>query len=112
MLTLLAGARDARSARTIFDRVDYQTSVTWNEPSWEAKEPPFLVMIVNIIIGTCLLLLYALIAGLIFAGIRLLVKWIAPGRFFDRDESVELLQLGIASKPIQAKDFLTLGPPK
>lgn len=112
MLTLLAGARDARAARVIFDRVDYQTSVTWNEPSWEAKEPPFLVMIVNILIGTCLLLLYAFIAGLLFAGIRLLVKRIAPGRFFDRDESVELLQLGLASKPIQAKDFLSLQPPK
>jgi uncharacterized protein DUF6599 len=112
MLTIVAGARDARAARALFDRVDYQTSVTWNEPSWEAKEPPFLVMIVNILIGTCLLLLYAFIAGLLFAGIRLLVKWIAPGRFFDRDESVELLQLGLGSKPIQAKDFLSLGPPK
>jgi len=112
MLTLVAGARDARAARAIFDRVDYQTAVTWNEPSWEAKEPPFLVMIVNILIGTCLLLLYAFIAGLLFAGIRLLVKRMAPGRFFDRDESVELLQLGLASKPIQAKDFLSLRPPE
>jgi len=112
MLTLVAGARDARAARAIFDRVDYQTAVTWNEPSWAANEPPFLVMIVNILIGTCLLLLYAFIAGLLFAGIRLLVKRMAPGRVFDRDESVEVLQLGLASKPIQAKDFLSLGPPE
>jgi len=112
MLTLVAGARDARAARAIFDRVDYQTAVTWNEPSWEAKEAPFLVMIVNILIGTCLLLLYAFVAGLLFAGIRLLVKRMAPGRVFDRDESVEVLQLGLASKPIQAKDFLSLRTPE
>src|SRR5208282_3859302 len=59
MVTLLAGSHDARTARAIFDRVQYQTAVTWNAPSWEAKEPPFLVMIVNILVGTCLLVLYA-----------------------------------------------------
>ncbi|HKM90586.1 MAG TPA: DUF6599 family protein [Candidatus Acidoferrales bacterium] len=112
MLTLVAGARDARAARAIFDRVDYQTAVTWNEPSWEAKEPPFLVMLVNVFIGAALIVLYAFIAGLLFAGFRLLVKRMAPGRIFDRDESVEVLQLGLASKPIQAKDFLSLRPPE
>ena len=112
MVALVSGARDAREARTLIDRITYQTSVTWNEPSWEAKEPPFLVMIVNILIGTLLLLLYAFIAGLVFAGVRLLVKRFAPGRFFDRDEEVELIQLGLFSKPIEAKDFLTLKPPE
>ncbi|HKO05733.1 MAG TPA: DUF6599 family protein [Candidatus Acidoferrales bacterium] len=111
MVTCVAGAHDARTARAIFDRVEYQTAVTWNAPSWEAKEPPFLVMIVNILIGTCLLLLYAFVAGLLFAGVRLLIKRLAPGRVFDRDESVELLQLGLGSKPIQVKDFLSLRPP-
>jgi hypothetical protein len=110
MITLLAGARDARVARTMFDRVQYETAVTWNEPSWEAKEPPFLVMIVNILIATCLLLLYAFIAGLLFAAVRLAVKWMAPGRFFDRDKDVEVIQLGLGSKPIEAKDFLSPRP--
>jgi hypothetical protein len=112
MVALVSGAHDARTARTLLDRIGYETSVTWNEPSWEAKEPPFLVMIVNILIGTALMLLYALIAGLLFAGVRLLVKRMAPGRFFDRDEDVELIQLGLGSKPIEAKDFLSLRPPE
>ena len=107
MVALVTGAHDARTARALIDRITYGTSVTWNEPSWEAKEPPFLVMIVNILIGTLLLLLYAFIAGLLFAGVRLIVKRVAPGRFFDRDEDVELLQLGLGSKPIEAKDFLS-----
>jgi len=110
MVMLVTGAHDARTARTLLDRVGYETSVTWNAPSWQAKEPPFLVMIVNILIGTALLLLYAFIAGLLFAGVRLLVKRLVPGRIFDRDESVELIQLGLGSKPIEAKDFLSLRP--
>lgn len=110
MITLLAGAHDARAARAMFDRVQYETAVTWSEPSWEAKEPPFLVMIVNILIATCLLLLYAFIAGLLFAVVRLIVKRLAPGKFFDRDKDVELIQLGLGSKPIEAKDFLSPRP--
>jgi uncharacterized protein DUF6599 len=110
MIALVAGAHDARAARALLARVEYETSVTWNEPSWEATEPPFLVMVVNILIATCLLLLYAFIAGLLFAAVRLLVKRLAPGRFFDRDKDVELIQLGLGSKPIEAKDFLSLQP--
>jgi len=110
MIALVSGASDVRTAQALIDRVSYQTSVTWNEPSWEAKEPPFLVMLVNILIGTLLLLLYAFVAGIVFAGVRLLVKRVAPGRFFDRDEEVELIQLGLGSKPIEAKDFLSLKP--
>ena len=110
MVMLVSGARDARTARALLDRVDYETAVTWNEPSWVAKEPPFLVMIVNILIATGLLLLYAFLAGLVFAVARLAVKRLAPGRFFDRDKDVELIQLGLGSKPIEAKDFLSLRP--
>ncbi len=110
MVMMVAGARDARVARTLVDRVDYETAVTWNEPSWEATEPPFLVMIVNVLIATCLLLLYAFIAGLVFAGARLVIKRFAPGKIFDRDDEVELIELGLGSKPIQAKDFLSLRP--
>ncbi|HYA95570.1 MAG TPA: DUF6599 family protein [Terriglobales bacterium] len=107
MITILAGAHDARVARAMFDRVQYETAVTWNEPSWEAKEPPFIVMLINILIATCLLLLYAFIAGLVFAVVRLAVKRLVPGRIFDRDKDIELIQLGLGSKPIEAKDFLS-----
>jgi hypothetical protein len=112
MLMLVSGAHDVRTARSLLDHVDYETSVIWNEPSWEAKEPPFLVMIVNILIATGLLLIYAFIAGLVFAVARLAVKRLAPGRIFDRDKDVELIQLGLGSKPIEAKDFLSLRPPE
>ena len=112
MITMVAGAHDARSARALLDRIDYETAVTWNEPSWEAKEPPFLVMLVNILITTCLLVVYTFLAGLVFAGARLLVKRFAPGKVFDREKDMEVLQLGLSSKPIKAKDFLSVGSPQ
>jgi hypothetical protein len=40
-----------------------------------------------------------------FGGIRVLIKIFFPNKVFDREKQVEILQLGISSKPIQAKDF-------
>jgi hypothetical protein len=38
-------------------------------------------------------------------GVRLLVKKLLPGKIFDRPERMEIIQLGLSSKPIEAKDF-------
>jgi hypothetical protein len=47
----------------------------------------------------------ALAVGLGFGGFRLLVKFLLPGRVFDRASQVEILQLGLSSKPIDSRDF-------
>jgi hypothetical protein len=111
MLALVAGAQDVRAAQAVLNRVKFETSVTWNTPSWRAKEPPFLLMVVDIFIWTGILILYALGAGIVFGLVRLLIKRLLPGRVFDRDANIEILQLGLGSKPIEAKDFYTLEPP-
>jgi hypothetical protein len=60
---------------------------------------------VGTIVGTGVILMFALVAGIGFGGVRLVVKYFFPGRVFDRDTHVEILQLGLTSKPIEAKDF-------
>jgi hypothetical protein len=47
-----------------------------------------------------------------FGGFRLLAKFLAPGKIFDRNTEVEILQLGINSKPIDVKDFYILNSPR
>jgi hypothetical protein len=49
--------------------------------------------------------MFAIAAGIGFGGIRVLVKIFLPNKIFDREKQIEILQLGIASKPIKAKDF-------
>ena len=62
-------------------------------------------MVVGTIEGTGVICLFALIAGLAFGGLRVVVKRSLPGKIFDRAEYVQVLQLGLASKPINAEDF-------
>jgi hypothetical protein len=62
-------------------------------------------MIVGSIIGSGVICLFALIAGISFGGLRLIVKRTMPGKVFDRAEYVQILQLGLGSKPINSEDF-------
>jgi len=38
-------------------------------------------------------------------GLRLIVKRVAPGKIFDRSADLQVLQLGLGSKPINSDDF-------
>jgi hypothetical protein len=50
-------------------------------------------------------MIFAVAAGIGFGGLRVLVKIFLPNKIFDREKQIEILQLGISSKPIKAKDF-------
>jgi hypothetical protein len=62
-------------------------------------------MIVGAIEGTAVICLFAVIAGIGFGGFRLVMKRFLPDRVFDRSSTMQVLQLGLGSKPINAEDF-------
>ncbi|HXN21600.1 MAG TPA: DUF6599 family protein [Candidatus Dormibacteraeota bacterium] len=105
LLSMVLSPNNAETANALLDEVRYQTQVTWNEPTYQFKEPGLSVMIVEAFVGTGVILVFALIAGLGFGGLRLLTKYFLPGKVFDRQKHVEILQLGISSKPIEGRDF-------
>jgi hypothetical protein len=104
-IAVVAGAPSRQAANKILDQVGYQSNVTWNEPKQTLTEPGINSMIVEAFMGTSVIMLFAVAAGIGFGGLRLLVKIFLPNRVFDREKQIEILQLGISSKPIKAKDF-------
>jgi hypothetical protein len=104
-IAVVAGAPSRQAANKILDQVGYQSNVTWNEPKQTLTEPGINSMIVEAFLGTGAIMLFAVAAGIGFGGIRILVKIFLPNKIFDREKQIEILQLGIASKPIKAKDF-------
>lgn len=105
LVALVFGVESQDAAHQLIDQIEYHSSVTWNEPSQSFTDPSFPVMIVGVFTGTGLILLMALAVGLGFGGFRLVVKVLLPGKVFDRDSQVEILQLGLSSKPIDSRDF-------
>ncbi|HUA01593.1 MAG TPA: DUF6599 family protein, partial [Candidatus Aquilonibacter sp.] len=112
LLAIVSGAPSRTEANSLLNEVQSGTELTWNEPTFQFKEPTIEGMVVGTIVGTGVICLFAVIAGLAFGGLRLIVKRVLPGRVFDRPGYVQVLQLGLGSKPINAEDFYaTTGGP-
>lgn len=109
LLAIVSGARTQAEADTLLDQVQSGTEITWNEAPFEVTQPDIGTLIVGAIIGTGVMCGFALIASLAFGGVRLIVKRMLPGRIFDRDDDIQVLQLGLSSKPINAADFYRIG---
>jgi hypothetical protein len=105
LLAIISGVDSRVVANKIFDKVHYASAVTWNEPTHSFTDPSISSIILGAFFGTGSIMVLAVAAGLGFGGIRLLVKLLFPGKVFDRNERVEILQLGLSSKPINAGDF-------
>ena len=105
LLAIVSGARTLEEANKLLDQIQSGTEVTWNEPTFQFKEPPITTMIVGAIIGTGVICCFALISGLAFGGFRLVIKRWLPDKVFDRSSQMQVLQLGLGSKPINSEDF-------
>ena len=60
--------------------INYETQVTWNEPSTTATDPPIVSTLVKIFIGTGVFMLVAVVLGVAFGGVRVLTKNFFPAR--------------------------------
>jgi hypothetical protein len=105
LLAIVADAPNQAEASALLDQIQSGTQLTWDEPTFQFKEPSIEMMVVGSILGTGIICGFALIAGLAFGGFRLFIKRMLPGKIFDRGTQLQVLQLGLASKPINAEDF-------
>ena len=105
MLSLVFAADSKEYAQALRDEVNYETEVTWNEPSQTATDPPLVLIMVKIFLFTGLFLAIATMAGIAFGAIRILIKHLLPGKVFDRPQDIEVLQLGLSGKKIDPTDM-------
>lgn len=111
-LVMVTGAPTADDAHALLDRVHSGEVLTWNEPAPKKKEPDIGTIVVGTIVGTGIICAFAIVAGLAFGGLRLAIKRAMPGKIFDRQKDLQVLQLGLSSKPISADDFYDRSGPK
>ncbi len=62
-------------------------------------------VLAKIIIATGAFMLVAIVFGVAFGGVRVLLKTLFPGKVFDRPEQMDVLQLGLSGKRINSRDF-------
>jgi hypothetical protein len=108
LVALLSGADSREQADALLGRIQYSSQVTWNEPTHELTDPSIATMVVGAIMGTGFIMGLAIAAGIGFGGVRLFVKFLFPGKVFDRSDQVEILQLGLSGKRVDTEEFYML----
>jgi hypothetical protein len=90
LLALVRNSKDPAVAKAIFDGINYETQVTWDQPRPDISLPD---LILTIFTGIGIALLFTVVVGLSFGGVRVFVKAKYPDRVFDRPEDMEIIQL-------------------
>jgi hypothetical protein len=104
LLSLVLGATTPAYAANLRSAINYETQVTWNEPTHTLTDPPWLVIVSRIFTATGIFLVIAIVLGVAFGGLRVVTKRLFPGKVFDRPKDIEVLQLGLSGKRIDS-DF-------
>lgn len=92
LVALVVGEVSPAEAKSLLDQVKYEAEVTWNERTYTARDNiGNLVISAFTLIGV--LLLFTLVIGISFGGLRVLAKRLFPNRVFDRPQDVEIIQL-------------------
>jgi len=98
LLAIVRGTRDSSTAKTILDGVNYETQVTWDQrrPDISIRD---VILTIFTFIGAALL--FTIVVGVSFGGLRVFVKARYPDRVFDRPEDMEIIQLKLGQGLIQ-----------
>jgi hypothetical protein len=105
LLSMVLSPSSTEYAKNLREAADYETQVTWNEASQTATDPPITSIMVKIFIGTGVFMVAAVVLGIAFGGLRVITKRFFPGKVFDRQNQMEVLQLGLSGKRIDPSDF-------
>jgi len=98
IIAIAAGPLSESDANVLLGFVNYEANVTWNENTYLDKNNNVGTLLVNVIILCFVLGAIAIVAGIGFGGIRILVKRFFPNKVFDRPEHMEFISLHLAEK--------------
>ena len=93
IVAIAAGGISDSDAKSLLGRVNYEASVTWNTASESTQVHDLYMLILNIVVLCAILGGLAIIAGVAFGGIRILMKRVYPDKVFDRPEQMEFISL-------------------
>ncbi|HET7442963.1 MAG TPA: DUF6599 family protein [Terriglobales bacterium] len=98
IVVIAAGPLSQSDGKSLLAAVNYDADVTWNENTGLSKRNNLANLLVNIIILCFILIGFALVAGLAFGGLRILVKRLFPDRVFDRPDEMEFISLHLSER--------------
>ena len=99
IVVVVSGAASQSEAKSLLASVNYEADVTWNENTYFDKRNNIGNLVWNALVLCGILMAFALVIGVAFGGLRVLVQRIIPERVFHREEPVEFISLHLGEKP-------------
>ena len=101
IVAVASGGISDSDAKDLLGRVNYEASVTWNTPTDNKEVRDLYMLLLNIVILCAILAGLAIVAGVAFGGVRILVKRLYPDRVFDRPEQMEFISLHLTEVAVK-----------
>jgi hypothetical protein len=93
IIVIAAGPLSKSEARSLMSAISYDADVTWNENTYVRKKDNLANFLFNAIVLCGIVVGLALVAGIAFGGLRVLIKRFFPDSVFDRREAMEFIAL-------------------
>ena len=114
IIAIATGPVSDSDAKSLLGMVNYEANVTWNQAE-DHQVRELYSLILNIVILCAILGALAIVAGVAFGGVRVLMKRLYPERVFDRPEQMEFISLHLGGSapdggPSRAAEAGSRGP--
>jgi hypothetical protein len=104
LVVVVSGALSASEAKSLLASVNYEANVTWNENTYFDKRNNIGNLVWNALLLCGILMAFALVAGIAFGGLRVLVQRVIPEKLFHREEQVDFISLQLSEKSSEIHD--------
>jgi uncharacterized protein DUF6599 len=101
IIAIASGPASASDAKALLGSVNWEANVTWNTPTENGQVRDLYMLILNIVILCAVLAGLAIVAGVAFGGIRILMKRYFPDKVFDRPEQMEFISLHLTETVVK-----------
>ena len=101
IIAIVTGPVSSSDAKALLGNVNWEASVTWNQPTDNAQVRDLVQLTLNIAILCGILAGFAIVAGVAFGGIRILTKRWYPDKIFDRPEQMEFISLRLTETVVK-----------
>jgi len=101
IIAIATGPASASDEKSLLSMVNWEASVTWNTATDNAQVRDLYMLILNIVVLCAILAGLAIVAGVAFGGIRILMKRWFPNKVFDRPEQMEFISLHLTETAVR-----------
>jgi len=99
IVVVASGPISQSEAKSLLSSVNYDADVTWNENTFFTKRDNIGNLVWNALLLCGILMGFALVIGVAFGGVRIVVSRLFPHRIFDRPDQAEFISLHLEENP-------------